>query len=85
MNLDDLYRLRGEQATLQTEQRELAGQIEGERIALHALVNRLHPGPGLKTGWLDAELARLRRLHQQAERYRAIADRLADLRPLTGL
>lgn len=85
MNQDELYRLRGEQVTLQTEQREIAGQIEAERAALLTLTNRLHPGRGIKTGWLDAEVARVRRLHQLAERYRAIDERLDELRPITGM
>lgn len=85
MTYDELLRLRGEQVTLQKEQRELAGQIEGERAALQSLVNRIRPMPGVKADWLDAEVARLRRLDEQLRRFGENSARLAELERVTGL
>ena len=85
MDQNELFRLRGEQVTLQAEQRDVAGQIEAERSALQTRVNALRPVRGLKAGWLDAELGRVRRLHELAERFLELEARIDELRKVSGI
>lgn len=84
MDHDELLRLRGEQVTIERELREVSAQLNGERQALLALVNRL-PMLNAEEDWLDGERARLQRIRDLQLSISDIRRKLAALKQVTGL
>jgi hypothetical protein len=82
MEHDELLKLIGEQTLLQKERLELSAAFARDKDGLLRLVNALTLG---KSGWIDAEQARLVRLAAAPARLAEIAARIDVLQKLTGI
>jgi hypothetical protein len=84
MDRDELIRLCGEQALLQKERSELNSAFLRDKAGLQSFCNRLNTGLAAG-GWLDGEIERLKRLHDQQARLNELDARIAALQRMTGL
>lgn len=85
MEHDELMRIRGEQVTLQMEVAEKRSQFTTERQGLLALTNELQRADSKETGWLDVEIARLKRLHALQVDIAALDLRIKQLKRVSGI
>lgn len=85
MEHDELMRIRGEQVTLQMEVAEKRSQFTTEKQGLQALVNQIQHTDTRPTGWLDVEIARLRRIHALQCDINELDARIQQLKRVSGI
>lgn len=85
MEHDELMRIRGEQVTLQMDVTEKRSQFSTEHKALQSLANDLQRADGRRAGWLDVEVARLKRIHALQCEIAELNEHIQALKRVSGI